>query len=295
MRLPPPEARVWPKHSIQWIVDRVLYVSIPATWDLPPLLNQFNRNSILYDSIIVGGPGIYLIPDYFKSLEPYVTVGKYYPGVLQKFNPFATKTTVGCPKACKWCPVKVVEPEFQCMPEWPDGQLIWDNNLLAAPLPHFDKVIDGLSKHKWSDFAAGLDAQFLEPYHAQRIARLRNCIVRLACDTMQNKERFLSAIDILLSAGFPRSRIRTFCLVGFNEGIDSDWQRAMWIRSLKISVVPTWYHNCTTTEFNKVIPEQIDWGWNEYERKRIFSYFYYHKGSPYSQSVFDKDLPFQMM
>ncbi|HUU89420.1 MAG TPA: hypothetical protein VMX17_16930, partial [Candidatus Glassbacteria bacterium] len=295
MKLPPPEARKWPKHSLQWIEDKVLYCSIPATWDLPLLLKQFQRTSLLYDSVVVGGPGIYLLPDYFKDLEPYVTVGKYYPGVLQRFNKFATKTTVGCPKNCKFCPVTTVEPEFQCLPDWPDGQLIWDNNLLAAPIEHFDKVIDMLSKYNWSDFAAGLDAQYMDVYHAQRISRLKNCIVRLACDSSKNWDRFYSAVETLLIAGFPKSRIRVFSLVGFNEGIDSDWERCIKIKETKCSVIPTWYHDVSTTERNTVLECQKEWGWNEYERKRIFSYFYYHKGSPYSKTVFDKDIPFKMM
>lgn len=295
MKIPPPEARKWPKHALQWIEDRVLYCSIPFTWDLPPLLKQFEQKSLLYDSVVVGGPGIYLLPDYFKSLEPYVTVGNYYPDVLRRYNKFSTKTTVGCPKKCKWCPVTLIEPEFQCLPEWNEGQMIWDNNLLAAPVEHFDKVIDMLSQYNWSDFAAGIDAQYLDVYHAQRIARLRNCIVRLACDSNKNFDRFFGAFEKLLIAGFPKSRIRVFCLVGFNEGIDSDWARCMRIKESKCSVVPTWYHDVSTTARNAVLDCQKEWGWNEYERKRIFSYFYYHKGSPYSQNVFDKDVPFKYL
>lgn len=295
MKIPPVEARKWPKHAVQWIKDDVLYCSIPFTWDLPALTEQFKHKSKLYSSVVVGGPGIYLLPEYFKEFEPYVTVGQYYPGVLRRYSKYSTKTTVGCPKKCPWCPVKIIEPEFQCLPEWPSGQMVWDNNLLAAPVSHFDKVIEMLSEFNWSDFAAGLDAQYMDIYHAQRIARLKNCVVRLACDSVKNYERFYSGLEKLLVAGFPKSRIRVFCLVGFEEGIDSDWARCKQISEAKVTVIPTWYHDCSNTLRNKVLPCQREWGWNEYERKRIFAYYYYHKGSPYSKNVFDKEIPFKMM
>ena len=68
------------------------------------------------------------------------------------------------------------------MEDWPDLPVLCDNNLLAAPLSHFDKVIDRLIRHGWCDFNQGVDARLLTDYHARRIAEIKQPQVRLAFD-----------------------------------------------------------------------------------------------------------------
>jgi hypothetical protein len=137
----------WPKGPTFWIKEQTLYASIPFTWNLMEIEREILRGySFLYDKIILGGPAVYLMPDFFKNYS-IITVAPSHEGVLQMVNPFATRTTVGCPNKCSFCGVRKFEPTFKELTDWPDLPIICDNNLLAASQQHFDKVIDRLKKH----------------------------------------------------------------------------------------------------------------------------------------------------
>ena len=53
---------------------------------------------------MVGGPAVELMPDYLAGLE-HITIGRHMPGVLQRVNPLATRTTEGCTRSCGFCGV----------------------------------------------------------------------------------------------------------------------------------------------------------------------------------------------
>ena len=82
----------WPRGPKYWIKDRTFYASIPFTWNLPDVKSRISKKSFLYDNVVLGGPATKLIPNYFKDI-PNVETGPVYPGVLQKINPYATRTT----------------------------------------------------------------------------------------------------------------------------------------------------------------------------------------------------------
>ena len=140
----------WPKRPTTWIADRVLYISVPFTWNMPGIRRLLRSSSYLWDNVVIGGPGVYLTLHYspgFLDGIPCVKVGDSYPGVLQRVNPLATRTTTGCLFQCVFCGVGngVIEPGgFRELPDWPDLPVITDNNLLAASEKHFDRVIDRL-------------------------------------------------------------------------------------------------------------------------------------------------------
>jgi len=90
----------WPKKPISWISNRIIYYSIPFTWNLPQVQCDLHQASFEWDFAVVGGPAVYLIPDFFKHM-PWVRIGKSANGVMQKINPLATKTSVGCVRKCQ--------------------------------------------------------------------------------------------------------------------------------------------------------------------------------------------------
>jgi len=167
----------WPKRPTTWIADRVLYISVPFTWNMPGIRRLLRSSSYLWDNVVIGGPGVYLTLHYspgFLDGIPCVKVGDSYPGVLQRVNPLATRTTTGCLFQCVFCGVGngVIEPGgFRELPDWPDLPVITDNNLLAASEKHFDRVIDRLKLIGWADFEQGLDPRLLTDYHAGRSPR----------------------------------------------------------------------------------------------------------------------------
>jgi hypothetical protein len=269
----------WPKKSTEWIDQRTLFVSIPFTWLLPDLYSVFQTRSFLYDKIIIGGPGIELIPNFFNDLT-HVEVRHSMPGVLQKINLFATRTTIGCPRKCKFCGIGkgLIEAEYKELKEWPDLPVLMDNNLLASSEKHFDKVMERLKKHSWCDFNQGIDVRLLNPYHAKRLAELHNPVIRLALDSMKQSKKWERAFELLRKAGIAKSKISSYCLIGFNDKPDEAWKRCDFVESFKIKAYPMWYHALDQLRLNIVTEKQKKLGWSEEKRKQIMGYYYKHRG-----------------
>ncbi len=268
----------WPVGATKWIKDRTLYASIPFTWNLPDLCSDFMQRDIAYDKIVVGGPAIRLMPEYFAGMN-HVSIRSDYPGVLQRINPLATRTTSGCIRSCGFCAVPKTEGAFIELDDWPDLPIVCDNNLLAASQKHFDKVCDRLKKHKWSDFNQGLDARLLDGYHAERLARLPGCIIRLALDHSKTETLWLEAYEKLIAAKFPKSRMRSYVLCGFNSDPADAWKRCELVQGRGVLALPQWYHPLDAMEYMTVLDCHKKYGWNKQEVNRIMGYYYQHRGS----------------
>jgi hypothetical protein len=272
----------WPKKPYSWIVDRILHISIPFTWNLPGIRSMLQQRSFFWDCAVIGGPAIELLPDFFDDIE-YVTIGHSYSGVLQKINPLATRTTTGCIRHCKYCAIgtgKVESGGLKCLDDWPDLPLICDNNLLAAPIEHFDKVVNRLKKHDGVDFNQGLDSRLLTDYHANRIKEisgLKKRGIRLALDDMIYSDIWGTAVEKLKHAGIAKRNISSYALIGFNSDPSEAWARCEWIEKQGPMVLPMWFHKLDQLERNIITPEQESLGWNDYERRKIMQWFYHHK------------------
>jgi hypothetical protein len=233
--------------------------------------------SFIYDERVVGGPAICLMPHYFDDM-PQVQTGPVYNGVLQLVNPQATRTTVGCIRNCEFCGVDKIEISFNELTDWPDLPIICDNNLLAASRKHFDRVIDRLKKHEWSDFNQGIDARLLKDYHASRFAELKNPVIRLALDSMEYVDQWEKAFDTLRKAGLPKKSIRSYALIGFDSGPAEAWERCEYITGKGIKVLPQWYHALDQLEHNIVTENQENLGWTDRNRTNIMGWYYKHRG-----------------
>lgn len=269
----------WPKENTEWIKERKLFVSIPFTWLMKKTFNQLKQKSFMWDSVTVGGPAVELMPGYFDKLE-HVTEGHDCDGVLQRVNPLATRTTVGCIRRCGFCAIGTgrIEGAFRELEDWPDLPMITDNNLLAASDRHYNRVIDRLVKHGWADFNQGLDSRLLTDHHAKRLAEIKKPTVRLALDNLDYREQWTVAYDRLRGAGIAKSNISSYCLVGFKSGPRECWQRCEWVQSHGVKAYPMWFHGLNQEEKNIVTGRQIDLGWSDHGRKEIMGYYYKHRG-----------------
>lgn len=270
---------MWPKAPTYWIEERVLSVSIPFTWNLPMVKGELSQRNFMWDTAIVGGPAVELIPGYFDGMD-HVMEGHESPGVLQRINPEATRTTTGCNRHCNFCAIgtgKVEPGGVREMNDWPDLPILCDNNILAASEAHFDKVIERLKGHGWADFNQGIDARLLTEHHAKRLREIGRPIIRLALDGMGYSDQWEKAFDTLRAAGFPLNLIRSYALIGFNSSPDEAWERCKWIEGHKIIALPMWFHSLDCMEANQVTEDQEKLGWNDYERRRIMQWFYQHK------------------
>lgn len=272
----------WPKRPTTWIVDRTIYISVPFTWDMHGIRRFLRVRSVLYDQAVIGGPGVYLAlhyyPDYLDGIA--VTVGGSYPAALQHVNPQATRTTLGCVRHCRFCGIGqgIVEPGGFCsLADWPDLPVLVDNNLLAAPIEHFDRVIDRLKAHGWADFEQGIDPRLMTDYHAERMAEIERPTIRLALDSPEAMEYWDRAYEHLRRAGVAKHSIRSYALIGFDSGPDEAWRRVTWIESHNVKALPMWFHRLDAMRANVVTEEQEALGWTDYERRRIMQWFYQHK------------------
>jgi hypothetical protein len=254
-----------------------LYVSVPFTWSLPVVRDELTARSLLWDRAVVGGPAVQLMPDFLAGLSG-VTVGGDMPGVLQKINPLATRTTVGCVRRCKFCAIGTgaVEPGgLRELTDWPDLPIICDNNLLAASEAHFERVIERLVRWGYADFNQGLDARLLTAEHAKLLARIKRPMVRLALDSMAEREAWEHAFGLLRSAGIAKHRIRSYCLIGFHDSPADAWRRCLWVKDHGVVALPMWFHRLVTDQ-------QRSMGWDHKQQRQIMGYFYQHRGTPWS-------------
>ena len=272
------ETHNWPRGPKYWNEGKTLFVSIPFTWSLPTVKKQVN-GVCSWEKVIVGGPAVDIMPGYFDGME-HVTAGGSLPGVLQRVNPLATRTTTGCTRRCSFCAIGKgqVEPGGMVeLEDWPDFPILCDNNILATSEAHFNKVIERLKVHGWADFNQGIDARLLTKYHAKRLKEIGRPMIRLALDNMGYIDDWQNALTLLRSAGFPLSLIRSYALIGFKSAPSEAWARCEWIEKNKIKALPMWYHPLDAMQANKVSPEQERHGWTDYERRKIMQWFYQHK------------------
>lgn len=265
--------RKWPKEPVKWIIDRVLYVSIVFTFDLQEVYNELQQTSFFWDTAIVGGPAVYLMPGFFRKL-PWVTEKDHYPGVLQRINPLATRSSIGCVRNCKFCAVKKTEGAFRELDDWLDLPILCDNNLIACSKAHFEKVICRLQKHNFVDFNQGIDARLLTRYHAELLATLKKPKIRLALDNMNYVKKWDNAINLLLDSGVAKSRISSYVLIGFDSDPYECWQRCEYVRKRGVYALPQWFHELDALKKNKVTVKQRKLGWTRTDMRKIMEYFY---------------------
>ncbi len=269
------ERAVWPKDITLWQIGEVGYMSIPFTWLLPKAQWLIDQGDLFIRQWIVGGPATCLMPTYLRGC----TIGTDSPGILQRINPHATRTTVGCIRRCRFCGVRTIEGDFHELDDWPDCPILCDNNLLAASDTHFDRVIDRLVVWGWCDFNQGLDARLLTAHYAKRIAEISRPMVRLALDCDADRNDWRLAVAMLRNVGVAKSRIRTYVLCGFEGSPEVDWQRCEFVESLGVLALPMWFHPLDALKVNAVTPVQAAMGWTHEKRRQLMRWYYKHSGT----------------
>lgn len=138
------------------------------------------------------------------------------------------------------------------------------------------------------DFNQGLDCRMLTIYHAERIARIKRPMVRLALDSICQRPFWTSAFECLRRAGITKSRIRSYALIAEKTGSEEAWERCNWIESHGVKALPMWFHPLDSLTQNAITPSQKKLGWNRYEQKRIMRWFYKHTEEPKPLSYEDR-------
>lgn len=265
---------MWSKRFIEYIENDTVFLSIVFTWDLP---NAYQRAVWLRMEgyhVIAGGPAVRLMPDYLADV---VEIGQTWDKALAQHNPDATFTSRGCIRHCSFCAVWRTEGDLIELKNWEVKPIVCDNNLLACSQRHFDGVVDKLKPLQGIDFNQGLDARLLTNHHANRLTELK-CFVRLAFDHVGTEKLFLNAVSKLKKAGFPKSRIGVYVLLGYKDTPEDALYRLQLVRDLGLRPNPMRYHPLDAIMPNHFIGEQ-------WTNKLLIKYMRYWANLRYTSKI----------
>lgn len=212
----------------------------------------------------IGGPAVIInskwVPDWIE---------KGNEKVLYRHNNFATRTTKGCIRKCLFCSVPLIEGNFFELLDYEIKPILIDNNLLACSKKHFNRVIDNLKKLEWCDFNQGLDIRLLNKYHAELFSELKNPLIRLAWDSLEDEKYFRRSYKLLRSAGIRKNNIQVYVLIGFADNPDDALYRLTEIKKLGLLSNPMRYQPVDCKKKNNY----IGGGWTDKQLKDYMRYW----------------------
>jgi len=245
----------WHKGIAQWTIDDTIYLSVVFSWDLPEALRMKGASK---KRVVIGGPAAKLAGIQTEEL-PY--------SALPFHNPLATFTTRGCPNSCAFCAVPRLEGDLVELDDFPIKPVVCDNNLLAASIKHFDRVIDRLKVLPFVDFNQGLEAERFTPYHAKRIKEIKHTKVRFALDSSVDYDPVKNAIEICRATGL--NNIGIYVLIGFHDTPEDAKTRLEWVRSQKIRPTPMRYQPLDCAVKNSYVAPK----WTEKDLMGMMRYY----------------------
>lgn len=178
-----------------------VHISVTFTWDRPIAEDLADSWGSYYEIVEIGGPAY---EDPGGTFVPGMYLAKGY-----------TITTRGCPNHCSFCLIPEREGELRCLPIRP-GRIILDNNLLAAPRGHIERVLDMLADQPGPRiFSGGLEAVRLEEWFVQAITAIRFKRLFLAYDRPTQAGAVADAISLVRYYGHRHDKIGCYLLCGY--------------------------------------------------------------------------------
>lgn len=249
-----------------WTEDKTAFVSVPFTWNLPRAYSQCAWLKQEGYHVRAGGPAVSLLPDYLAGVAQ---IGGEVEA-LKHHNVEATKTSNGCIYDCAFCAVHRTEGDLKEKESWIPSRLICDNNLLATSRKHFDAVIDSVKHIIGVDMNQGLDKRQLKSWHIDGLKKLDKPIIRFAWDDVNEETILRQAIKRMVDAGFPRSRITVYVLIGFSDTPEDALYRLITLRDvLKVTTFPMRFQPLYALKYNSYVAP----GWTDRELKRMMRYW----------------------
>lgn len=200
----------WNKGILQWRWAGTLYLSVPFTWQLPSareVAAEYRHRA--KHPVRAGGPAVELLPDYLAGVADTTTPLEI--GALQLHNPFACRTSQGCPYRCAWCINR--DRPLELLPKFEPRPLVCDDNFLACPWPHIERAMEKLGRLPFVDFNQGLDASLFSEGVAALMAQLRQVRIRFAWDRPAQEKGV--RLSIRWARAYDLADIRCYVMIGY--------------------------------------------------------------------------------
>jgi len=253
----------WHKGIKQWRMGGTTYLSVPFTWLLPEARRIADATK---GRVVAGGPAVELLPDYLASVcEIGQDAAPIVP--LRLHNPLATRTSQGCPNACRFC-VNEHRPLVE-LAEWDVAPCVCDDNFLATSAAHFNRAVDRLKALPFVDFNQGLQASLFTDAKAARLSELP-MHPRFAWDDMRYESAVMKAIEVAKKHGF--RDLRCYVLVGFNDSPEDAGYRCQTLHDAGVLPNPMRYQPLDSLIKNSYVGP----GWTDGTLRRFCRYWARH-------------------
>lgn len=241
----------WRKGLATWVKDDTLYISVVFSWDLKTA-----------ESIAAKWPGPHIIGGpALPSISPD-------PGCrpIIYHNACASYSTYGCPYACEFCKVKIIQPEYGEIADYIPAPLLIDNNYTAASFAHKSRVVEKQKHFPFTDFNQGLKAELFDKRTAVLLGSL-NCKIRFAFD----HPNMDSIIDraVKLCREHTTNNIGVYVLIGFEDTPDDALYRLEFLRRLNVQPFPMRYQPINTEKKNSYLSPK----WSERQLRDVMRYY----------------------
>jgi hypothetical protein len=256
---------------------------------------SYYKNRFPDARIKVGGIMASLMPDYIKEktgIEPHVGLLKGAENCPPDYSwytnlPYSMSfTTRGCPRNCRFCSVKIHEPEFKVKGNWEEdiditknSIIFWDNNWLASP--NIEKDVEKLVNFQKAgitqvDFNQGLDCRLLDENRIKLLRQIKISPLRFAFDNSSEDGDIQKGIQLAQKWGFNDTRV--YVLYNFEDKNDTPeyfYYRINEINKIGALSYPMRYRSINDTQNNYISP---NWDKRLLRGLKLSLMFYYSKG-----------------
>jgi hypothetical protein len=187
-----------------------VHISVVFDWDIPGALRLAAEWQQFYPNVRIGGPAC-------GDPGGEFVAGRYVRKGI-------TITSRGCPMTCPWCVVPKREGGARCLPIVP-GHIVQDNNLLATPREHQERVFEMLAGQKGVVFSGGLDVRLLGQWHIEQLEKISVREIWVAQDQAVAGYCFCRAAEML--SAWSRQKKRCYVLVGWDKERPADASRRL--------------------------------------------------------------------
>ena len=288
-----------------------IYIATMFTYQSEKTISCINyyKNNFKDSKIIIGGIFSTLMPEYIlkkTGITPFVRYSKsldkikpdydlvkemikYSPKIERWKNCSFLFSSRGCPRSCKFCSVKRLEPNIEIIENWRDlidynkKQVVFFDNNLTAFEEHFDNVINHvIEKNLSTCFNNGFDVRIMTDKQINLLSKVRwqENGLRVAFDNMSEDGHAQRIIKKLLELGVPKYAIMTYVLFNFNDTLEEAMYRATEIKNLGVRPYPQLFkpldllHNNVVPSKNWTIELAREfrsyWLWAAHFKKKTF-------------------------